>query len=91
MATIWELNTSGLVGEEKLVVDVPAYNARVELDSEGISVELVPDSDFWLTISGRAHYAFVRVVDDIARADDRTIRADVERIVAQAGGSTAGR
>ncbi len=55
---------------------VPAYAARLELGPGENSIYLYPDQSFEISTGDHRFYAYVKVVEDVARLDEEAIREE---------------
>lgn len=78
---VWELRVAS-GAKKSVVVDVPAYDAHIDLGLDGAAVRLTPDADFTLSTADDLHHAYVKVVDDLETVDQDALRKEVRAFVA---------
>ncbi len=59
----------------------PVYNAQVNMSVGENTIQLVPEEDFDFSTSDNSFYGYVKVVDDLSKADIEAIKKEVDQYV----------
>lgn len=70
-------NNSADIGNSRLIF--PYYRVKLDMDRGENSVEIMPSEDFEFSTNDNLFYVYVKVVDDISKADIGAIRKEAER------------
>jgi plastocyanin domain-containing protein len=72
----WNINVDSLdPGSESLIF--PAYYSVVQTKLSGTTIQIIPSFDFEFSTGDNVFYGYVKVVDDIGRADLDAIKTEV--------------